>query len=97
MTATANLQIATPATGTIDFRGWTLWLGEQIAADGTASVEHHLGALARAARLRQLTPASCDVLADCRQPEVARARAFATVVSALNAAGPVTAAGQHAA
>jgi hypothetical protein len=97
MTTTADFQLATPATGTIDFRGWTIWLGEQIAAEGTASVEPHLGALARAARQRQLTPASCDVLTDCRQPEVARARAFATVVSALNMAGPVTASGEHAA
>jgi hypothetical protein len=90
MTANTNLQSSDPATGTSEVLGWTLWLGEEIAADRISSVDHHLGALARAARRQQLVPASCDVLTDPTQPEVARARAFAKVVSALTEARPAS-------
>ena len=67
------------------FHSWTRWLGEQIADDRIGSVELHLGALARAGRRAQVVPAACGVLADPTQPAIARARAFATVVSALSA------------
>jgi hypothetical protein len=67
------------------FHSWTRWLGEELADDRVASVELHLGALARAGRQAQVKPASCAVLADPGQPDIARARAFSKVVSALTA------------
>jgi hypothetical protein len=65
------------------FHAWTRWLGEEIADDRISAVELHLGALARAGRRAQVVPAACAVLADPTQPDIARARAFAKVVSAL--------------
>ena len=65
------------------FHTWTRWLAGDIADDRISSLELHLGALARAGRRAQVVPASCDVLADATQPDIARARAFAKVVSAL--------------
>jgi hypothetical protein len=67
------------------FHTWTRWLGQELADDRIAFVELHLGALARAGRRAQVRPASCSVLADPTQPDIARARAFALVVSALTA------------
>ena len=71
------------------FESWTRWLGDEIAADRMSSVEPHLGELACAGRSVGVVPACCDVLADPTQPEVARARAFAKVVSAMSAAQQV--------
>jgi hypothetical protein len=67
------------------FQTWTRWLGEELADCRVASVEVHLGALARAGRQARVAPASCAVLADPSQPYIARARAFANLVSALAA------------
>jgi hypothetical protein len=69
-----------------EFHDWTRWLGEQLAAGQVSPVEHHLGALAREGRRLQVAAASCDVLIDPTQADVARARAFAKVVSAITAA-----------
>jgi hypothetical protein len=70
------------------FESWTRWLGEEIAAERITSVEPHLCELAGAGHSLGVVPASCDVLADPTQPDVARARAFAKVVSAITAAEP---------
>jgi hypothetical protein len=67
------------------FESWTRWLGDEITADRISSVEPHLGELACAGDSLGVAPASCDVLADPTQPDVARARAFAKVVSAITA------------
>jgi hypothetical protein len=72
------------------FHSWTRWLGDEIAAGGMSAVEPHLGELARAGQSLGVMPACCDVLADASQPEVARARAFAKVVSAISAAQPAS-------
>jgi hypothetical protein len=77
-------------TDPTDFRGWTQWLAEHLAAEGPSTVEHHLGALARAARRRQVELVACGVLTDPTQPEVVRLRAFAKVASALSAAHAVS-------
>jgi hypothetical protein len=72
------------------FERWTRWLGEEIAADRIRSVEPHLCELAGAGHSFGVVPASCDVLADPTHPDVARARAFAKVVSAITAAEPAS-------
>jgi hypothetical protein len=72
------------------FESWTRWLGEEIAADRISSVEPHLCELAVAGHSLGVVPASCDVLADATQPDVARARAFARVVSAITATEPAS-------
>lgn len=75
-----------PAPAFDYFESWTRWLGDEIAADRMSSVEPHLDELAGAGHSLGVVPVCCDVLADPTQPVVARARAFAKVVSAISAA-----------
>lgn len=85
MSERSNVQMAFATRGTTDFRSWALWLGEQLEAHGARGLEHHLSALARLGRRRDVNKVWCDVLADRTQPEVARMRAFAKVVARLDA------------
>src|SRR5262249_38356124 len=83
MTATQEHLAAGPTDP--GFHAWSRGLGEEIAYDRTPSVGPPPGALARAGRRAQVMPAGCAVLADPAQPEIARARAFAKIISALTA------------
>jgi hypothetical protein len=72
-----------PALGTDEFRRWVTTLGVRIDAAGTRPYEADLAAMVRVARQHQVAAVSASVLADVRQPAVARARAFARISTAL--------------
>ena len=85
-----------PAAGTAGFRVWATALGHELAARGARPIERQLVALAHLARLNQVAAVSSSVLADRRQPEVARTRAFFRVVTALIELVPATPASEGA-
>ena len=78
--------------GTAGFARWTAQLGERIDERGLAETAGDLDKLVGTARALGVALVAADVLADPTQPEPARHRAFAHVVSALLAApAPITA------
>jgi hypothetical protein len=85
---------AMPAPATAEFRVWATALGHQLAESGARPVERQLKMLARLARQNQVASVSSSVLGDRSQPEVARARAFSRVVTALVELAPATTASQ---
>ena len=78
-TATPDL----PRLGTLEFQRWVTALGVRIDGAGMRPYEADLAALVRLARQHQVAAVSSSVLADVRQPAVARARAFARIAAAL--------------
>jgi len=76
--------------GTAGFARWTAALGQRIDEHGLAAVTRDLDNLVAVARQLGVSPVAADVLADPTQPEPARHRAFAHVVSALVAREPTT-------
>jgi hypothetical protein len=79
-----------PTVGTAEFGDWATDVGHQFAARGGRAVERQLVALAQLARRHGVAAVSGSVLANSREPEVARARAFSRVVTALVNLTPVT-------
>lgn len=69
--------------GTAGFARWTAAVGQRIDEHGLAATTHELDNLVAVARRLGVAPVATDVLADSTQPEPARHRAFAHVVSAL--------------
>ncbi len=63
-------------------------LAWDLATDGFSGHENAVLAVVRAARQRGVSPVLVDILADVRQPEVARLRAFGRIAVALAAATP---------
>ena len=80
-TATPTSEL--PELGTQEFRRWVTTLGVRIDAAGTRAYEADLAGLVGLARQHQVAAVSACVLADVRQPDVARARAFARIATAL--------------
>jgi hypothetical protein len=60
-------------------------LAEDLAVDGFGGHEHAVRDVVRAARQRGVAPLLVAVLADPREPEVARLRAFGRIAVALSA------------
>jgi hypothetical protein len=69
--------------GTAGFARWTAAVGHRIDECGLAAVTRELDHCVAVARRTGVAPVAADVLADPTQPEPARQRAFAHVVSAL--------------
>jgi len=67
------------------FEAWASELGHLVADGGIETVERAVAAVCASARRRQLEPTCVDVLADRREPAVARERALGRVLTALNA------------
>lgn len=86
-----------PTPGTAEFRDWAAGAGHDLAATGATPMEPTLSALAGLARRWGVAAVSSSVLADRHQPEVARARALARVVTALVEVSPAARAADVAA
>ena len=69
--------------GTDGFALWAAALGQRIADHGLDDSDCDLANLIALARTRGVAPVPLTVLADTAEPQVARVRAFAIVVSAL--------------
>lgn len=68
---------------TAGFPRWAAAVGHRIDEHGLAAVTRELDHVVAVARRHGVAPVAADVLADSTQPEPARQRAFAHVVSAL--------------
>ena len=66
-----------------DFAGWAAHLGERVDRCGLAAVADDVQRLVATARDLGVALVAADVLADPAEPESARYRAFAVVVSTL--------------
>ena len=71
------------AMGETGFAQWSAAIGQRIDEHGLSVVAGELDQLLAVARRRGVAPVAAEVLADPTQPEPARYRAFAIVVSAL--------------
>jgi len=69
--------------GTAGFARWTAAVGQRIDEHGLDRSTRDLDNLIGVARRLGVAPVAVDVLADATQPDPARLRAFALVVSAL--------------
>jgi hypothetical protein len=69
--------------GTAGFALWAAAVGQRIADDGLDNSTRDLNNLIGVARRMGVAPVAVDVLADPTEPDTARMRAFAAVVSAL--------------
>jgi hypothetical protein len=69
--------------GTAGFARWTAAVGQRIADHGLNSSTGDVNNLIGVARQAGVAPVAVDVLADPTEPDAARLRAFALVVSAL--------------
>jgi hypothetical protein len=69
--------------GTVGFARWTCAVGQGIDQHGLANYTRDVNNLIGVARRLGVAPVAVDVLADPSQPDPARLRAFALVVSAL--------------
>ena len=58
-------------------------LALDLASDGFGGHEHAVHSIVRSARERGVSPTLVAILADARQPEVARLRAFGRIAAAL--------------
>lgn len=67
------------------FETWASELGHLVPDRGIETVEPAIVAVCTSARRRRLEPTCVDILADRRQPAVARERALGRVLTALNA------------
>jgi hypothetical protein len=69
--------------GTAGFARWAAAVGQRVADHGLDSSTRDLDNLIGAARRSGVAPVAVEVLADPTEPDPARMRAFAAVVSAL--------------
>jgi hypothetical protein len=69
--------------GTAGFSRWAAAVGQHIADHGLDSSPRDLNSLIGVARRAGVAPVAVDVLCDPTEPDAARMRAFAVVVSAL--------------
>jgi hypothetical protein len=96
-TPAAELAVAAPAVGTPEFHEWATAVGRQFAERGVVAVKGQLDTLTQLAQRHGVAAVSRSVLADRREQEVARARAFLRVVAALEQLTPVSASAVDAA
>jgi hypothetical protein len=87
-------QVLTPATGveftwdnrhpgTVGFNRWMAAVGHRVDLHGLTECPRDVDNLVGVARQLGVAPVAVDVLADPAEPDPARLRAFAVVVSAL--------------
>jgi hypothetical protein len=69
--------------GTAGFARWTAFVGQRINDHGLVAATREVDNLVEVARQLAVATVAVDVLSDSTQPEPARCRAFAVVVSAL--------------
>jgi hypothetical protein len=69
--------------GTEGFARWTAFVGQRINDHGLLAATREVDNLVDVARQSGVATVAVDVLSDSTQPEPARCRAFALVVSAL--------------
>jgi hypothetical protein len=69
--------------GTAGFARWAAAVGQRIDENGLDDATRDLSNLVGVARRLGVAPVAVEVLADSTEPDPARLRAFATVVSAL--------------
>lgn len=79
-----------PPTGAEAFARWSGLLAAHVAEHGIATAERAVAAVARLAARRGATTPALEVLADRREPAVARARALGIVLRDLDRAGQRT-------
>lgn len=81
--ASVELTRADRHPGTAEFARWTAFVGQLINDQGLVAATREVDDLVEVARQSGVTSVAVDVLSDSSQPEPARCRAFALVVSAL--------------